>query len=98
MVASHAHNPGMCPDPESNQQPLSFQGSAPSTEPHQPGVNILLLLKLFLLGQASIDDSCSNPSFYHDGYKVVTFQLYLFLLIKGNLPFLPHLFIYLPKY
>ena len=32
-----AHNPGMCPDWESNQQPFSSQASAQSTEPHQPG-------------------------------------------------------------
>ena len=44
MVASHStptggltHNPGMCPDWESNQQPFGLQSSAQSTEPHQPG-------------------------------------------------------------
>ena len=31
------HNPGMCPDWESNQQPFGSQASAQSTEPHQPG-------------------------------------------------------------
>ena len=45
VVASHvppsgdlAHNPGMCPDWESNQQPSGSQSSAQSTEPHQPGL------------------------------------------------------------
>ena len=33
-----AHNPGMCPDWESNRQPLSLQASTQSTEPHQPGL------------------------------------------------------------
>ena len=32
-----AHNPGLCPNWESNQQPLSLQAGAQSTEPHQPG-------------------------------------------------------------
>ena len=29
-----AHNPGKCPDWESNWQPLGSQASSPSTEPH----------------------------------------------------------------
>ena len=31
-----ARNPGMCPDWESNLQPVGSQASTPSTEPHQP--------------------------------------------------------------
>ena len=31
-----AHNPEMCPDWESNQQPSSLKASAQLTEPHQP--------------------------------------------------------------
>ena len=34
-----AHNPGMCLDWESNQQPFGSQASAQSTEPHQPGLS-----------------------------------------------------------
>ena len=44
VVASHApptgdlaHNPGMCPDWESNRQPFGSQAGAQSTELHQPG-------------------------------------------------------------
>ena len=44
LVASHtpptrdlAHNPGMCPDWESNQRPFCLQAGTQSTEPHQPG-------------------------------------------------------------
>ena len=33
-----AHNPGMCPDWELNQQPCGSQDSTQSTEPHQPGL------------------------------------------------------------
>ena len=49
MVASHrpptgdlVHNPGMCPDWESNQQPFGLQAGAQSTEPHQPGEPMFL--------------------------------------------------------
>ena len=31
-----AHNPGMCPDWESNWRPFGSQAGAQSTEPHQP--------------------------------------------------------------
>ena len=33
-----AHNPGMCPAWESNQQPFGSQASTQSPEPHQPGL------------------------------------------------------------
>ena len=32
-----AHNPGICPDWELNQQHFGLQASTQSTEPHQPG-------------------------------------------------------------
>ena len=45
VVASHvpptgdlAHNPGRCPDWESNWWPFGSQAGAQSTEPHQPGL------------------------------------------------------------
>ena len=37
-----AHNPSMCPDWESNQQPSDSQASTQSTEPHQPGLEWML--------------------------------------------------------
>ena len=37
-AADLAHNPGMCPDWESNQQPFSLQAVIQSTEPHQLGL------------------------------------------------------------
>ena len=50
-VASHtpptrdlAHNPGICPDQESNLPPSGSQASAQSTEPHQPELELLTLL------------------------------------------------------
>ena len=33
-----AHNPGICPDWESNWQPFGLQASTQYTEPHQPGL------------------------------------------------------------
>ena len=45
MVASQAsptgdltHNPGVCPDWESNRRPFGSKACAQSTEPHQPGL------------------------------------------------------------
>ena len=45
VVASHApptgdraHNPGVCPDWESNWRPLGLQAGTQSTEPHHPGL------------------------------------------------------------
>ena len=35
-VLDLAHNPGMCPDWESNWQPSGSQSGAQSTEPHRP--------------------------------------------------------------
>ena len=54
MVASHvlstrdlAHNAGMCPDWELNQQPLGSQVGPQSTESHQPGLSKELLREWF---------------------------------------------------
>ena len=49
-IGDLAHNPGMCPDQESNQGPFGSQARAQSTETHQPG----LLLKFFLNYEASL--------------------------------------------
>ena len=42
-----AHNPGMCPAQELNQQPFGLQASAQSTEPYQPGMIFLFQYKDF---------------------------------------------------
>ena len=39
-----AHNPGMCPDWESNQRPFGSQAGTQPTEPHQPG-KILIIFR-----------------------------------------------------
>ena len=53
MVASYvpptgdqAHNPGMCPDWESNRRPFGLQACTQSTEPHQPGLDATLMAPL----------------------------------------------------
>ena len=38
-----AHNPGLCPDWESNQWPFGSQAAIQSTEPHQPGLEVNFL-------------------------------------------------------
>ena len=52
VVASHmapsgdlACNPGMCPDWESNWRPFASRGSAQSTELHQPGLILMMILR-----------------------------------------------------
>ena len=52
VVASHmpptrdvACNPGMCPDQESNQRSFGLQAGAQSTELHQPGHNVIILVE-----------------------------------------------------
>ena len=37
-----AHNPGMCSDWKSNRRPFGSQAGAQSTEPHQPGLYLVL--------------------------------------------------------
>ena len=51
MVASYAfpagdpaHDPGTCPNREWNQQPSGSPAGDQSTEPHQPGLLVLLQL------------------------------------------------------
>ena len=39
-----AHIPGVCPDWESNQSPFGLQAGTQSTEPHQPGLHLIVLL------------------------------------------------------
>ena len=40
VTADLAHNQGMYPDWESNQQPFYLQAGMQSTEPHQLGLNV----------------------------------------------------------
>ena len=41
QLGTWPHNPGMCPDWESNHQPFSSQAGTQSTEPHLPGATVL---------------------------------------------------------
>ena len=45
-AADLAHNPGMCPDGESNQRPFGPQACTQSTEPHQPGKVLLFSMRI----------------------------------------------------
>ena len=42
LLGTWPHNPGMCPDWELSQGPFSSQAGTQSTEPHQPGLYIVL--------------------------------------------------------
>ena len=44
-----AHNPGMCPDQESNWWLFGSQASTQSTEPHQPGLSSFVCVCVFCL-------------------------------------------------
>ena len=68
VVASHApptgdltHNPGMCPDWESNQWPFVSQAGTQSTEPHQPGLFTLWFLNPYSSGLVVKKDGFSLP-------------------------------------
>ena len=50
-----AHNPGMCPNWESNQQPFGLQAGTQSTEPHQPGQVALFLITYYPGWCSSVD-------------------------------------------
>ena len=76
MAASHtpptgdlAHNPGMCPDRESNHQPFGLQAGSQSTEPHQPGPVGAFLLK--------------SGTKQHAHYPCSTINITLEILIKA---------------
>ena len=63
-----AHNPGMCPDWESNWRPFGLQAHTQSTELHQPGLEaIFLKFLLNLLG-------------WHWLTKLYRFQVYNFII------------------
>ena len=40
-----AHNPGMCPDLERNQQPFGLQAGTQATEPQEPGLKVVFELQ-----------------------------------------------------
>ena len=74
VFASHAlptgdlaHNPGMCPDWESNQQPFGSQSGAESTELHQPRLNFKVFLRtrklLLSMGLPHANTACNAAIF-----------------------------------
>ena len=48
LTGDPAHNPGTCPDWESNQQPFASQAGAQSTEPHLLGLNSIFSIDYLL--------------------------------------------------
>ena len=71
--APHTHtgdlacNPGMCPDWESNQQPFGLQAGTQSTEPHQPGLELILIKYQYLPIEREEEESRNRER--KDGWK-----------------------------
>ena len=93
-VASHvpptgdlAHNPGTCPDWESNRWPFHSRASAQSTEPHQPGWHTLF--KGFFLKRVLLTTFYFFKNFYCYSIIVVC----IFFLKKIKIVFNPSLLI-----
>ena len=86
-----AHNPGMCPDWESNQWPFGSQASTQSTDPHQPGVNPPALWTkciVFWLCQATcLLDWHINPVYtFTFGIVRLHFNAWQWVSVAQNLP------------
>ena len=60
--AELAHNLSMCPDWESNQQPLGSQASAQSSEPHQPGLKTLNKNTMSITYFSSVPNTCEDDA------------------------------------
>ena len=52
------YNPSIFPDWESNQRPFASQCGAQSTEPHQPGLNIIFTIRKHLKGYKTLGEGC----------------------------------------
>ena len=75
-----AHNPGMCPDWESNLWFFALQSSAQSTEPAQPG----LWLALIYMGQCCfIQDYSSCPTLKAENIASFNKSGTFFASVKG---------------
>ena len=64
-----ACNPGTCPDWESNQWPFGSQAGTQSTEPHQPGPKVIVLMNLnfcVILNNAFLDWHHKDNAFSYD--------------------------------
>ena len=56
-----AWNPGMCPDWELIQQPFGSQAGTQSTETHQPGLNLFVFYKSFILSVVFVELLLCKP-------------------------------------
>ena len=64
-----ACNPGTCPDWESNQWPFGSQAGTQSTEPHQPGPKVIVLMNLnfcVIFNNAFLDWHHKDNAFSYD--------------------------------
>ena len=71
-----AHNPGMCPDWESNWRAFGSRARAQSTEPHQPEQNVFLFFKLnYITPLSSVHRSC--PPFASSSGNITIIHLFI---------------------
>ena len=49
LPLSHPHNPGMCPDWESNQRPFGSQAGTQSTDSQWPELKAFILVGILML-------------------------------------------------
>ena len=70
-----AHNPGMCPNGESNLLSSDSQAGAQSTEPHQPGPNLFLISILPLNIYQVLSYFISGKSNEHFKYEYCSNQI-----------------------
>ena len=75
-----AHNLGMCPDWELNQQPLGLQAGVQSTEPHQLGQ----WLDIYATWSHHLDKSSAHLA----PYTVITILLSIFSILHFTSPWL----------
>ena len=75
-----AHNPGKCPDWESNWRPFSSQASTQPTEPHQSGINSIISLFIF----RNKTDDCIPGYYFAYGYHYCFLEVHFLRISIKN--------------
>ena len=92
LLGDLAHNPGMCPDWESNCKPFGLQACAQSTEPHQPRpFNISYSSSLLVINSFSLYIYiCLYFAFVFErhftGYRILGWQIFSSPALKMFFP------------
>ena len=78
-----AHNPGMCPDWESNQQHFGSQADTQSTEPRQPPTSVIKVSTLITV-LTSGSDSRIGTGVGREGQWFAFFKKYICMHYSYN--------------